>query len=373
MADLLDQIQQRQAAAQNQQLAQADTNNTWAQTFNSVPASDKVFAAQDLNDLIARATAQKQADIEASNPAIALAHARTQEVLDRTKHANDMAPLAVQFKQAQFKAQQALESRRLKEETLAQAKQAGEDNFLAGRAEFQTNNPTATQEQIDANDLALNEAHPLARHGATASAIIAPAQHRVQAAADETRRANALKTYNEQAAIDAKTSGLELKGRSATGHDIYGKPKDQQTQEEKLKEAHDLALARSSGTAEGHPAKANSAQTLSGAIASAFNAGQVKFGALNAAADDVMANTGSDQATHARVTYTTPGGKVEKGIFTIAQLQKHLHDAGGVAPATAAPAATDFTSGDDFTKAFSQAKPGEILHYKGKPYTKPAQ
>jgi hypothetical protein len=336
VSDLLDQIQQRQESAQNQQLAQTDANNIWAQTFNSVPASDKALASQDLNDMIAQVTARKQAAIEASNPTVALAHARTQEVLDRTKHANDMAPLAVQFKQAQFKAQQALEQRHLAEATKAAGIKEHEDAFFADRAQFQHDNPDATQAQLDANDIANGAKYNRAKNGTNeVGSLLAAANQRQRATSEATIRATALKTYNEQAATDAQTNGLELKGRSATGHDIYGKPKDQQTQEEKLKEAHDLALARSSGTAEGHPAKANSAQTLSGAIAGAFNAGQVTFGALGVnkqGKDDVIPNTvPGEQATHAKVIYTTPGGKVEPGIFTIAQLQKHLHDAGGAA------------------------------------------
>lgn len=183
MADILDQIQQRQAAAQEQQLAQADTNNIWAQTFNSIPASDKVFAAQDLNDMIARVTAQKKAAIEASDPKIALAHARTQEVLDRTKHNNDMAEPAIKFKEAQFRAQQALERNRLAQETLNRNIQTHQDNFAADMAQFHTDNPSATQEQIDTHALAARDAYPHAMKNEGIKAAVSEAVGRQKAAA----------------------------------------------------------------------------------------------------------------------------------------------------------------------------------------------
>lgn len=60
MADILDQIQQQELAAENAGLAAAQHNLSWAQTFNSIPPAEKLRATRNLEDQVATALERRR-------------------------------------------------------------------------------------------------------------------------------------------------------------------------------------------------------------------------------------------------------------------------------------------------------------------------
>lgn len=226
--------------------AQTEAAAAWAATFGKNPVSlaqrrryesDLSGYAQQLLesrqaaevDRLERSTGARQLYLANQKMQMQSEAAAAKARIDAAnqQRAAELHPLKLKSERRKAEAASALERRRIAEEAHKSLLDTHENSFFADRAEFLANNPSATQEQIDANDIAIADRYQHARRGTAAKDIITLAERNSLARQTEARKAAAAKAQADANAAIASLEKMAPTGISAAGTVTYAKPKQE--------------------------------------------------------------------------------------------------------------------------------------------------
>lgn len=356
-SDLLDQVQQAQAGPSNADLVGAVHDQQWANSFANTPAPEVLRANVNLADTINRAVTNKMA-LQAQGDAKAL---DLMQKTARYKEYLDQAPLREQLLQAHVDATGATERRKAAEAVSQATDTAGLNNDIAkayadgkkpGTPEFAESVFTSIANHPHADKSHLHDIHKLAGGPEDVDPVAFAMQGKAM----------------EDAAVAA---GLKnTRATTVGGKWTLVKGPEAVSNEQKI--ADEIARIKATNAArnEGKPVMPTPDQKMERADQNLVS-GVLNFGHLDDKGNLVPDKGQGTQATHVVSFYqdTVTGKRRESPPIAIDQFR--AIQAAVESKKTPAAGPQSYDSPEDFTKAFQTAKPGEIIHYQGKPYKKP--
>lgn len=217
-------------------VGQLEHSANWASTFggNDTNIALRRRHNEDINayaEVLQTQRAQEQANLLAHDKhaqdlyfGMERLNLQEKEAKARMDHAAELHPLKVEAQKASIAAELALEKRRVQEAVLKNSVDAHEANFFADRATFLSENPGATQDQIDANDISLNSRYPHAMKSAAAKEIVDVANRNSMARQTEARKVEAMKAQNDLATANAAALGLKPHQITTSGAMTFATP-----------------------------------------------------------------------------------------------------------------------------------------------------